>query len=248
MTGSAIVNVLGILRLLRNNPAGLTISNSVYDHLVKWVGNDLAINVAKVCAYVLETVQLGRTQIETSPLADEAKEGLLQAIAGLENAFQYNQIQQPVAFFFPALDSSISQFAILISAWGMPSGVADTALINSLVSDMEALLAEINGLGLDPAVERVAKRHIAVLLSLLRNVDALGPDAALAAYYELVVRLRRAEATSSSATSEKAQAGFWDRVKTWCAGLTTLSDGVDKGLALIAKAEKLAPLLPHLGI
>ena len=241
MTANAVGNVLGILRLLRSGNYG----NPIFNHVSDWCGGPIdPIKVAKVCGYVLENAFAAETQIQLSQLSDEAKAGLLQTVDSLKQAFLFNQMNNSLQHYFPALDASISSFAILVSASGLSEGLANAAEIDELVTDIEVAYANLDQMDLHPLVRETAKRHIAVLVTLLKNAQSLGVDAAMAAYFELMIHLKRAE--QAKPTNEKAtDSAFWNTLKEWGSRLTTISDITDKGGSLLAHADKVVPLLQN---
>jgi hypothetical protein len=196
-------------------------------------------------AYVIDRVDAAEDQITSSAMPKEAKEGLIQTIASFKTAFTMPNMNLPVRNFFPTFESSLSNFALLVSVTGLPDSDGDIPDADNLIAEMQNVLAELTASDIDPAIADVAKRHIAVLLTLLRNVTALGPDAALAAYYELVVRLQRAEATAPAATKHKI-AELWPYIEKWAGRIALLYDATQAGASLLTFTSSLTPMLPHL--
>ena len=244
MTANAIGNVLGILRLLRTG----NLDQAVLNHVSDWCGGPIdPIKVAKVAGYVLENAAAAEAQITVSQLNEEAKSGLLQTIEALQNAFMFGNMNSSVRGFFPALETSVTSFAILVSASGLSEGLENESEINELVSEIEVTYASLDSLGLHPLVRETAKRHIAVLLTLLKNAQALGVDAAMAAYFELIVHLKRAEQSKpmKNATDDRT---FWDTLKKWGSRLSTISEIADKGGSLLKRVDDITPLLDQFSI
>lgn len=243
MTANAIGNVLGILRLLRAGEYGASVSS----HVTNWCGGseDDPISSAKVAAYVLENVASAEAQIEMSRLNIEAKQGLLQTTAALKHAFTYANLNSSVQSYFPTLDTSISGFAILVSASGLEEGLPDEEAIASLIADIDSTLLTLDEVDVHPLVREVAKRHIAVLVTMLKNAQALGVDAAMAAYFELVIHLRRADQTKPD-DANGVDPSFWEKLKEWGGRLNTISELADKGGSLLAYGDKVLPLLKHI--
>ena len=239
MTANAVGNVLGILRLLRSGDYG----NPIVQHVSDWCGGPIdPIKVAKVAGYVLENVEAAEGQINLSQLTVEAKQGLLQTTGSLKSAFLFSHMNNSLQSFFPALDTSVTSFAILASAWGFSDFPIAADEIASLVSDIQATCATLDDVDIHPLVRETAKRHISVLLALLSNAQALGVDAAMAAYFELLVHLRRAD-QSIPEDQQQGTKPLWDKVKEWGARITTISEIANKGGSLLTQAEKLVPLL-----
>jgi hypothetical protein len=74
-----------------------------------------------------------------------------------------------------------------------------------LAAEVEALVKAVDELKLDPIVADIAKRHLQILSTMLRHVNVFGLEAALATYFDLVFKLRRADASTSHEEQEAAK-------------------------------------------
>jgi len=148
----------------------------------------------------------------------------------------------------PHLEVLIANFAILLEAAGVRSNHAVPVEALNLAKDVEELTAAFDDAALDPVVRDIAKRHLTVLATLLRHMPIFGMEAALATYFELVVRLRRAS-TNTSEESQKAAKPLMERLQN----LREAFEAVDKvwniGVRWIGAAKGVGGLLltyiPH---
>lgn len=201
----------------------------------------------KLAAYAIEQAEATEAYVKATQLSEEAKQGLLQTTASLRNAFDLPHLNNtPVTSHLPALDTAISQYAILVSAAGLDISAPPTAEVVDLVKELDLFAASLAGAELDPLVLETATKHVAVLKALLQNVDALGVEAALAAYSELVFRLRSADLTGS-AKSKQAMAKVWPEVERWAGRLAIIDQAYTQGGHLLGQLGGAAKfLLGHL--
>ena len=238
MSDNAITNVLNLLRLVKNtNMPG----NAVVDHLRSWCGDDGAMQL-RIAFYIIEQCDEACTLITLSTLDEEATAGLTQTARALKSAFLYTSFSNAMNNYLPQIDGSISSFAILNSV--VSSGIAPSqdANLQELVVEVEKVSALFDEDGIDPLVKATAQRHLHVLLTLLRNVDALGLDAAMSAYSELVIRLRRAETTASADSREKTST-IWVTVKQWQDRFASIDAAVNTGASLLQHAQTIGHTL-----
>jgi hypothetical protein len=247
LTDNPIGGVLGVLRLLKNGNPG----HSVATHIRLWISGEAAANpttesqVARLCGYVLDEADAAEAVIKQSSLSQEAQEGLLQTTQALRDAFTISNINNGLSSYFPALGAAVSNFAILTSATGLASA-GPPPEIEALIAEVEALHARLDFAGIDPVVSETARKHLAALTMLLRNVDAFGVDAAMAAYAELLIRLKRAASTTDQKTASKV-AALWPEIERWAGRLAIIDQAYNSGKALLGHLGEVAALLPHLG-
>ncbi len=238
MSDNYITNVLNILRLMKHT--GRYDGNTTLSSLIKWCpqGPD-DTTMLRIAAYVQDQCNGALDVIDASNLSDEAKAGLTQIAKGLKTAFQIPHINNHFNSYIPQLDSALSSFAILASVYAAGDPPSQNKELQELIRDVEGMLAAFENAEVGGVVSSVAKRHLHVLLTLLNNVDALGIDAALAAYAELVVRLRTADANAPPEVREQT-AGFWDAISGWGKRLSEISDAVGSGTKLLENGKRLA--------
>lgn len=164
---------------------------------------------------------------------------MLQTTQALRAAFSLGGIHQAIRVHLPALESSLSSFAILASATGVGKSVEKVKVVIEIVDDIDQLNASLRSSGLDPLVEDIALKHLAVLKMLLSNIEAFGTDSAIAAYYELVIRLRRAE-KSASADTKVALKQVWPKIEQWAGRLTIIEQAMNSGASILSDFSETA--------
>jgi hypothetical protein len=242
LNAKALLNVLALLRTIKAHPEhaqGLSL-------LQYWSATDHAEPVVlRLSAYTQEQCDEGIRWVNDSGLPDEAKAGLLQTLNGLKAAFAIANVQNALAHYLPQIDSAIAQFSLLTAGLGLQQPNKPSEL-DDLIREIEEVLTSFGDGSVDAAVADTARKHLQVLLTLLRNVEILGVDAALAAYFELVVRLRRAESHASPPTREKLKA-LWPKIEQWTGRLTIIEKALESGTTLFGKAGDFGQqLLTHL--
>jgi hypothetical protein len=151
---------------------------------------------------------------------------------------------------FPKIDSSLSSFSILASVRGAVPTALDIPEVLSLVKEIDALRETLQTYDLDPIVFETAMRHLTLLSSLLRNVDAFGVDSAMVAYTELLLRFRRA----STEPTEKSKAGIervWAQIEQWTGRLTIIEHAINSGTSILSHLPSLTTIvhqLPHIAL
>jgi hypothetical protein len=158
-------------------------------------------------------------------------------------AFSPVGVQGQIQAHLPALDSSLAMFAIFASKHAAPAEPPQEAL--DLAAEIEAMAKKIEADDLDPLVKEIAVRHLRALAIMLRYVQAFGVDAALVAYSELLVRLRRAERTATEDTREKMGA-VWPVIKTWLDRLRDVDRALSAGQDLLEYGKEGLGLLADL--
>lgn len=217
--------------------------------ITKWTGvqKPPTSMVVKLAAYVIEQVEATEAYVKATQLSDEAKQGLLQTTEAIRRAFELQHLgTHGLNSFLPALDAAVSQYAILISAAGLDRTPTPTAEVSELVADLDRFTTSLAQAELDPLVRETAEKHVAVLKALLQNVGAVGIEAALAAYSELVFRLRSAD-LSASEKSKQSMAKIWPEIERWAGRLAIIDHAYTQGghlLEHLGGAAKL--LLTHL--
>lgn len=244
MADNFISNVLNILRLLKSPELN---GHPAVNFINSWAGVEVSEPVAlRVCAYVQDQCDGALSIIGQSHLADEAKTGLNQTVHALRHAFSIGQLGAAVISHLPQLDASISSFAILESVSNISRAPEDLSELVELIGEIEKIAAAFEDAGIDPLVRDTAKKHLHVLLTLLKNVDALGVDAAMVAYAELVIRLRRVDATASE-TARAKTAKVWPVIEKWLGRLAIIDKALNSGQGLLEQAHGLGQvLLNHL--
>lgn len=232
MSDQPVSNFLNLLRLLKRTGH---MEHALHVNIARWTGQERQSAVLRIAAYMSDLCDDTLVQLRGSQITDEAKAGLLQTVESVKNMASVPNLASAPIQFLPQIDGSIAQFAILVSMAGLDEPNPASSEIGELMTEIDAIEETISQSGFDPAVSEVAKRHLHVLKTLLQNVDALGIDAALAAYDELVIRLRRAEAKADPDTREKMKK-VWPTIEKWSGRLAVIHAALSHGSGLISGA------------
>ncbi|MES2001866.1 MAG: hypothetical protein V4444_06105 [Pseudomonadota bacterium] len=240
----SIIGVLGVLRKLKRTE-GLNLAHSTLQYLQNWSEDSSPSVVLRMSIAIIEQIEDARNILAASDLTDEAKEGLLATLDGLSAAFSLGGMNTQLQNYLPALDSAITNFAIVSSLAGSEFPEEANREIDALVVEIKALRdsAEVANLG-RPLADTVT-RLLNALLALLHNAAAVGVDAALAAYLDLVVQLRRTQPPKKA--GDDAKSGIWATITSWSDRLVKISNLVDAGSKLAPILERAPEILKLLG-
>ena len=240
MPENYLLNVLNNLRLLK---ASGRMPNQTYETLIGWVGGENLRSAAlKMAAYIHEQCEGARIVLDQSNLTEEAKEGLTQTVVQLATAFSIPNLTSAPNSFLPQIEAAISQFAIIVSLTGKDLRISDNDELKHLLQEVEAVREQFNQTGVEPLVADIANKHLHVLATMLRNVDALGLDSALACYYEMIIRLKRMDDCASQESKAKTS-GLWETIKSWQERFTSIDQAVNTGSSLLQHGEGLIKLI-----
>ena len=243
MSADYIAGVLGVLRKIKATQH-LGPQHSTLTYLTEWSGATEPYVALAMAMAIQEQLRGAQSIIEASSLSDEAKSGLLVTITGLTNAFSLAGLNGAQSQFLPSIDPAITNFAIIASV----ASKADTDSLKDTLSDLtkeiDELAERVKIAEIDPMLRETIVRHLFILTAMLRNVEAVGIDAAVSAYFELLVRVRRAEKFSSE-DSKKAMSGVWPKINALGEKLGKISGLLETGMKLVSYAEKLPGLLQH---
>ena len=185
---------------------------------------------------IVEQAQDARVVIANTNLSDEAKTGIFATLDGVIQAFSIPGLQNAVSAYIPLLDPAITILSVVASAASceIPQDVIQTT--NELIKEIEELqkLANVSDLG--DELRSTIDRHLSVLSILLKSAQAVGYEAALSAYVELMVALARGKVRGSDQDKEKA-AGFWEKARTWGDRFQTLTTWLENGTKLVGQVK-----------
>lgn len=238
MADNYIGNVLGILRLLKNTE-GLSADHPPITFIHQWAGDAGDNATLRVAAYVLDQAFGAESLVQNSSLNDEAKQGLLQTTQALRAAFSIAGMSQAIRAHLPALESSLSSFAILASATGVGKSPPRVKEVDEILGEIDQLNETLGTTDVDPLVKDIALKHLTVLKALLSNIEAFGTDSAIAAYYELVIRLRRAEKGASDETKTTLKK-VWPKIEQWAGRLTIIEQAMNSGASILSDFSETA--------
>lgn len=224
-----IVATLALLRKIKSTPGlGLDHSGLLYVHA--WTGDHTSTVVMRTVVGISEQLQAARAFINTSHLGDEAKAGLLATVDALVAVFSIGTINNAVRSYLPALDSAITNFAILASSTSGSVAAAEEE-IRSLSSDILEFAAEVSSMDIDPYLKEVIVKQLRSLSAMIINALVVGTDEALSCYLSMLARVKRAEL---SAVNPVDAPGFWDKARTWSDRLSSMNSMMNSGAGLLA--------------
>lgn len=242
MDHQSLKNVLGILRLMKQN----TGNSAGQDMIRQWIGGPTAsqTSILRVAAYVQEQVADATVVIESSQLPAEARDGIMITLQGLSNAFSLKGLGSSPVSTVPNITGAISSFVILLSV----AGIAETpkpSEANDLIGEIEEMLKDFENHELDPVVRETAKRHLKILSTLLQHIPIFGVEAALATYFELMMKIRRADVGTTESSKTKLDPLF-AKMERWAERLGVIDKVWNSGARLLNHAEKAQALLTYL--
>ena len=240
MSDNFISNVLNILRLVRDTELS---GHPPPIYIRQWANAEISQSgTLRVCAYIQDQCAGAQSLIEASRLPHEAKAGLNQTVQALVNAFSIEQINSQLIAHFPQLASSISSFAILEGSLNLHAETPEVQEVLDLVHEMEEIIKLFDDPAVDAIVRDTAKKHLYLLIALLNNAKSFGVDAAMAAYAELVIRLRRVDGSASEASKAKTSK-VWPTIEKWLGRLAIIDKAYSAGQGLLEHGHGLAQLL-----
>ncbi len=237
MSGAPLRYVLGLLRRIKSG-SELNVGHTAMQHAATWVAGGEQDAVFKLIIALQQNLSEARDVIRKSRLSEEAQLGLLSTIDGLIVAFSLPQLGSPIQSHLPAIDSSITNFAVITSAIDFEISDQFKAERDSFVVELEKFLEEMADFAIDERLKDTARRQISLLIALLKNAEAVGVEAALTSYWELVIKVR-----NRSVGSDEAQEGdkskLWDAITSWSERLDSLSKIYDVGEKLLPYVDKI---------
>lgn len=237
MATDSLAYVLGLLRRLKSTP-GLELGNATIAFAREWAGSHSSLQVGKLIIAIQENLECAQVVIDGSGLSEEAKSGLFETIGALKTAFAFENLQAAPKNFIPSLDPAITNFAIVTSSVGavIPSEALDE--IEILIGDLHGFLDRVDDFELPANVKVTVKRHVSILLGMLNNIQAVGIEPAISAYYDLVLALRK-EHSPDADDKKPSEGSFWTQIREWSGRLESVATIVDKGSAALPYLEAL---------
>jgi hypothetical protein len=235
-------SVLAILRMMKEHKK----NQSPADLIAVWAGKtvDDAARLRVAC-YIVEQVSIAQTVIANSQLTEEAKAGVTGTLRGLKACFSVSGLTTQYGSHLPEIEGAIANFVILLSAAGIIEAPAVPPEADEIIAEIEAVMAAFEDPQIDPAVRDVAKRHLLILATLLRHIPVFGIEAAMGSYFDLMMKIRRADIETSE-ESQKKTSSLWDKMGTWSGRFDTIDKLWNHGARLIGQAEKLPNLLAYI--
>ena len=238
----SLSNVLAILRLIKTHGE----AESGIALIRKWAaGTNVVVSetaIIRTAGYIIEQVEEAKTVIHQSQLADEAKHGVQESLDGLASAFSLAGMHSASNSHIRNLSGAIANFVILLSASGVETQPQPPEEAIDLAKEVEDLMPEFDSPDLDPVVRELAKRHLQILATMLRHVPVFGLEAALATYFELVLKVRRADANTGE-KQKKAVEPLMDKINGWQQKLAALDKAWNQGARWLTRGKSGLALL-----
>lgn len=190
----------------------------------------------KIASYILEQIEEAKAVIAASGLDEEAKEGVNQSLIQLGNAFSLGGLNTQMQSTIQNVPGAISSIVILLSASGIETNTHAPQEAVELASQVEGLMGDFESDALDPLVRDLARQHLQILATLLRHIPVFGLEAAMASYFELVIKIRRADANTSE-EQKKAVEPLMEKLNGLQKGLGTLDKIWNEGARWIARGK-----------
>lgn len=241
MDAQSLTNILGLLRKLRENP-----DESSLTALKRWAGDGASEeNLLRVASYLIEQIKIARQIINESQLSGEAKAGVNGTLKGLIDAFSLPNLGRPINLSLRDIPGSISNFAILLSASGLSDQPDIPKDMRELANEVREAIAQFNDPQIDPAVKDVAQRHLQILATMLDHIPIFGLEAAMTAYFELMMKIRRTDSGAGEPSHKKTQ-GLWEKMKGWGSRMDDADKIINSAVKIGEKAEKAIGLLDYI--
>ena len=241
MDSQSLANVLEILRRLKEEKSSVT----TLQIIIKWSKSPGQIDpgtVLRMAAHIQEQVRAAQTVIGTSSLPEEAKAGVRLTLNALASSFSLSGLNNPVKTGLANLEGPISNFVLLLGMAGVNDRNEVPPEAEELAKEVEEMIKQFDDEAIDPVIRDIAKRHLATLSTLLRNIPIFGLEAALATYFEMIILLRRA-ATNTSKESKAATKPLMERIEGWRKSLEAIDEVWNIGARWIGAAKGVGALL-----
>ncbi len=204
-----------------------------------------AVSIARIAAYLLDQISQAREVIDASQLVEEAKAGVRSALDALARAFEINSLGGSLSGLAISSPGYISNLVILLSAAGISVNQSAPPEATDLAKEVDALAEQFNDTSLDPVIRELARKHLATLATLIRHIPIFGLEASLQAYFELIMKLRRADSKSTPESKSNLDK-LMEPIKSWGERLQTLDGIINTGANLLDRASKAAPILQYI--
>ena len=240
MSGAPLRFVLGLLRRLKSG-SECGMGHSALNHVEHWARGGGQEAQFKLLIAIQSNLQEARETVERSGLLDEAKAGLFATIDTLVAAFSVGGMTNAVSNYVRDIDQSLTIFAFVTSAMQFDVPEEFVHERDALIDDLKLFIGELSNLDLDDRLRDAARRQISLIIALLKNAEAVGVEAALASYYEMVIKLRNRFAQENDEGEDSSK--FWSTVRSWSERFDSLSKLYDVAQRLLPHLDKI-PLIP----
>lgn len=245
MSAASVTHVLGLLRQVRKFLGETANTGNGKAFIARLGGKPDITNVecTKILAVILYECYSAIDYIRTTDLSDDMKAGLVATTTALIAGMSPENLNNQLGGYIQGLDTSIGAFAMIVHATAGSDVEVGGSEIDDLISELAQVREQFDASDLAPSVKTTAKIHISILETMLRNISVVGIDAALSAYYDLVIHLRRESKNSPDPTGLFAR--IWGEVEKWAGRLEIIESLFTHGQNLIETGEKIVHALPH---
>ena len=237
MATDSLVYTLGLLRRLKSTP-NVNLGHATINFVREWIGSHVSLEIAKLVIAIQENLEAAHIVISESGLNDEAKSGLFETIGGLKAAFSFENLNNAPSSYLPSIDPAITNFAIVTSSIGVTIPEEAINEIGILISELNDFSNKVDEFEISKNVKMTVKRHVSLLIALLNNVQAVGLEPAISAYYDLILALRKEKAADGGEGSGSGN-GLWGQIKEWSSRFESISNLIDQGSMVLPYLQAL---------
>jgi hypothetical protein len=238
----SLSNVLAVLRFVKSknpNTSGVDLLSALAVETTRMQPSQAA--VMKMAAQIIDQAEDARVVITNSSLDEEAKHGVQVALDRVANAFSLQKITGAPYQTIGDVAGAISNLVILLSASGFQTATVTPPEASDLAKEVEELMNSFGDAALDPLVRATAQQHLQILATMLRHLPIFGMEAAMATYFELMLKVKRADANTSDEQKEAAKP-FMEKIGALGDGISKTEKAWTAGARLIGHAKSAAVL------
>jgi hypothetical protein len=237
-----LTNVLGVLRLVNAigpNRTGVQLLAEMAKNSGMVAGDAALMEMAR---QILQEIEQAHAAIVNSGMDPESRHGVEKALERLRSAFALAGVTSQLGTKVGDVAGAISNFTILLRGSGIEPNANTPPEAVELAEELEKLMQAFNEAGVDPAIKELCKQHLQVLATMLRHLPIFGLDAAMTTYFELLLKLKRAE-TQGTPEQKKAIKPLSAKIDGLKKNLMALDAIWNVGSALLTHGKTGAQLL-----
>jgi hypothetical protein len=173
----------------------------------------------------------------------EGRDGIVKTLEQVQASLSPYNLQNAANNFFSNIAITLSQLSLISGMYGLRQSpyLNSKNEIDDLIKDLSDELNRLDGEEFSE-IRDYARKQIAALILLLRSADTFGIEAAFAAYFQLLLNVKRAKAASSKPTKDVANR-LWPAVERWAGRLAIIEAAVTHSQSLITAGKGVMLLL-----
>ena len=241
MDYQSLTNVLAVLRYVKSKGPNHTGVDLLRMLALETKAHPSDSAVARMASQIIEQIEDAEIVIGLSQLDDEAKHGVQASLNKVSNAFSLKQLNNNTQGVIGDVSAAISNLVILLSASGVKTTTQPPTEATDLAAEVEKLIAEFDNGALDPLVRETAKQHLQILATMLRHLPIFGVEAAMATYFELILKVKAADSATTE-VQKKAAKPLMEKIGAFAEGLKKTNEAAKSGVGLIGHAKSAAVL------